>query len=200
MQERTPLPFAGRPDSWRCYPDAAFWSFCCSQVADAGMPSIPRPKLHANGRTLHGTIRGSAGSIPRGPTVESSTLRPDEPRDAVARRLFDESDAQSTASTSSCAAVNLSSRDRASSSSTPAILVRAPTSSSARPSPVPAAQPTESTTVSDLPSHNVPYTAARVHLKRQLVLSLFALHSVAALAGQARPAVPRYDLSIVGGR
>ena len=39
-----------------------------------------------------------------------------------------------------------------------------------------------------------------MHLKRQLVLSLFALHSVAALAGQTRPAVPRYDLAIVGGR
>jgi N-acyl-D-amino-acid deacylase len=39
-----------------------------------------------------------------------------------------------------------------------------------------------------------------VHFKRQLVLSLFALHSVAALAGQTPPAGSRYDLAIVGGR
>ncbi len=39
-----------------------------------------------------------------------------------------------------------------------------------------------------------------MHSKRQLVLSLLVLHSVAALTGQARPTQPRYDLAIIGGR
>ena len=39
-----------------------------------------------------------------------------------------------------------------------------------------------------------------MHLKRQLVLSLLALHSLADPAGQLRSDQPRYDLAILGGR
>jgi N-acyl-D-aspartate/D-glutamate deacylase len=39
-----------------------------------------------------------------------------------------------------------------------------------------------------------------VHIKRQLLLCLFALHSLSSVYGQAPPAPPRYDLAILGGR
>jgi N-acyl-D-amino-acid deacylase len=39
-----------------------------------------------------------------------------------------------------------------------------------------------------------------VHLQRHLVLSFLAFHSMASLTGQTRPAEPRYDLVIIGGR
>ena len=91
-----------------------------------GMPvdTAPQAATPADG-TLHGTIRGSAGSIPvEGRTVEVVNVATGQSQRVTtggsggfSMRLTP----GGTASTSSCAPVNLSSRDRASSSSTPAI-------------------------------------------------------------------------------